>query len=70
MFDQIMDGDTASLRNRWMKFGPTIGMRVVRRDSEQEICGAFAGLGEQGQLILRDDSGELSEVLSGDIEYL
>jgi BirA family biotin operon repressor/biotin-[acetyl-CoA-carboxylase] ligase len=67
LFDMYQDREFDSLRSAWEEFGPPRGSRVKRVDTNQEIVGQFEGLGNAGQLILRDADGMLREIYSGDV---
>lgn len=67
LFDQFLDADIDGLRKAWQEYGPVAGARMKRIENSHTFEGEFAGLGDSGQLLLRDQSGELREVFSGDI---
>lgn len=69
MHDDILEGETDSLRERWLALGPALGTRLTRRETNAVISGNFAGLGNRGQLLLRRDHGAIEEFVSGDIVY-
>jgi BirA family transcriptional regulator, biotin operon repressor / biotin---[acetyl-CoA-carboxylase] ligase len=55
------------IRERWERFGPPRGTRLQRREAEEVVEGIFEGLGDGGELLLRDDSGKLRKLLTGDV---
>ncbi|MCB1059498.1 MAG: biotin--[acetyl-CoA-carboxylase] ligase [Calditrichaeota bacterium] len=67
LFDLYQDREFEAIRSAWTEFGPRRGARVKRVDAAQEIVGEFEGLGDAGQLLLRDGTGVLREIYSGDI---
>lgn len=69
MYDDILEGETDSVRERWLALGPALGTRLTRREKDTFISGSFAGLGKRGQLLLRIDHGVTEEFVSGDIDY-
>ncbi len=68
LYDLLLEGKPEVLRERWMRLGPPIGTSMTRVESGSAVSGKFAGLGERGQLLLRDDNNVLREIFSGDIE--
>lgn len=68
LYDDLRDGKTDTIRERWRAFGPEVGTSLIRRDRNVEESGTFQGIGERGQLLLRDPQGKLHEIFSGDIE--
>ncbi|MBL0060478.1 MAG: biotin--[acetyl-CoA-carboxylase] ligase [bacterium] len=67
LFDQFLDNDFDGLRVAWEEFGPQKGARMKRVELPNIIEGEFEGLGENGQLLLRDAEGMIQEVYSGDV---
>ena len=68
LYDEFLDGKTSVLCAHWLQYGPLIDAPIRRQEGDQVIEGTFAGLGEQGQLLLRRKDGTLTELFSGDIE--
>ncbi len=67
--DQLRSGNTDSIRTVWQEFGPPLGTQLTRRERGVEISGAFAGIGTGGQLLLRDNNGDIHEFYSGDVTH-
>lgn len=68
--DKFFDDDLRYLRAAWEEFGPKVGSRIRRIEPPNTIEGEYVGLGEFGQLLLRNSHGEIQEVYSGDIVAL
>jgi BirA family transcriptional regulator, biotin operon repressor / biotin---[acetyl-CoA-carboxylase] ligase len=68
LFDEYLEGDCDRLRGQWREFGPRRGDPIVRREGVNTVSGWFEDIGEQGQLLLRDESGLIHEVFSGDVQ--
>jgi BirA family transcriptional regulator, biotin operon repressor / biotin---[acetyl-CoA-carboxylase] ligase len=68
LFDNYLDGKCAGIRDRWERFGPVKEAMITRREGNEILIGHYLGLGEQGQLRLRDDSGNIHDLYTGDIE--
>ncbi|MDO3409639.1 biotin--[acetyl-CoA-carboxylase] ligase [Saccharibacillus sp. CPCC 101409] len=56
------------IRLLWESLSVTLGREIVVRDARGERRGRAAGLGEQGELRLETEDGEVLPVYSGDIE--
>ncbi len=69
LFDMLLDKEFERIRSAWGEFGPSPGTWMRRVESDTVIEGTFAGLGECGQLLLRDGDGILREIYSGDVSY-
>ncbi len=67
LYDQFLDNDLDGLRSAWEEFGPRKGAHMKRVESPNFVEGEFAGIGENGQLLLRNTEGVIHEVYSGDI---
>lgn len=67
LYDLFLDKDYGALRVAWEEFGPRRGARMKRIELPNVIEGEFEGLGENGQLLLRDAEGVIQEVYSGDV---
>lgn len=69
LFDMLLGKEYELIQAAWGEFGPIQGTRMKRVESNSVIEGTFAGLGECGQLLLRDGDGILREIHSGDVSY-
>jgi BirA family biotin operon repressor/biotin-[acetyl-CoA-carboxylase] ligase len=67
LFDQWLNHEFDSLRQAWEYFGPDTGVELIREQDGESVRGSYAGLGSYGQLLLRDERGELTECFTGDI---
>jgi len=61
------EGGFAALRTEWEKRVPNIGQSVTVRDAGAEKTGLLSGFGDDGELLLRDESGTLISVWVGDL---
>jgi BirA family biotin operon repressor/biotin-[acetyl-CoA-carboxylase] ligase len=68
LFDLFLEGSVSELRARWERFGPARDTWLTRREGAEMLTGQFQGLGESGQLRLRDRAGGTREIYTGDIE--
>jgi BirA family biotin operon repressor/biotin-[acetyl-CoA-carboxylase] ligase len=69
LYDSLREGDTGLIRDAWREFGPSLNTPITRIERGIKMSGAFAGLGEGGELLLRDSEGKVHEFYSGDIVY-
>jgi BirA family transcriptional regulator, biotin operon repressor / biotin---[acetyl-CoA-carboxylase] ligase len=67
LLDSFHDKNVNEIRDRWERFGPPRGTRLLRREADAVVEGVFEGLGANGELLLRDDSGKLHKLLTGDV---
>ena len=57
-----------SIRLLWESLSVTLGREIAVRDLKGERRGVAHGLGEQGELMMRTEEGDIVPVYSGDIE--
>ena len=67
LYDALREGESESIRSAWRKHGPAINTPLTRKERGEEISGMFAGIGSEGQLLLRDSKGVIHEFFTGDI---
>jgi BirA family biotin operon repressor/biotin-[acetyl-CoA-carboxylase] ligase len=67
LFDDLLEKRFDELKAKWYAFGHPIGSTLTREEAGQTISGTFEGLGEHGQLLLRDEQGMLHELFTGDL---
>jgi BirA family transcriptional regulator, biotin operon repressor / biotin---[acetyl-CoA-carboxylase] ligase len=67
LFDLLIGNNFESLKKMWMKYGMAIGDATTRKEGMEVIEGSFAGLGDQGQLLIRDLYEHIHEFYSGDV---
>jgi BirA family biotin operon repressor/biotin-[acetyl-CoA-carboxylase] ligase len=60
-------GGFSKVRKNWEANVPSIGKPVTVRDGDSERSGLLAGFGEDGELLLQDESGTVSPVWAGDV---
>jgi BirA family biotin operon repressor/biotin-[acetyl-CoA-carboxylase] ligase len=68
LFDDFLEGRREPIRMRWERFGPPRGTMLTRSEGSSSFAGRFAGLGDDGEIRLADESGTIHEFRSGDIE--
>ena len=68
LYDDLLDEKSSDISERWLKLAIPLGTAMRRVSAGNVISGTFAGLGERGQLLLKDDSGTVHQLFSGDIE--
>lgn len=68
LFDEASAGNPRELCERWERFGPERGSRMVRSTGREKVEGYFAGLGDQGQMLLQTSDHGIIEIFSGDID--
>ncbi len=61
------DDGFASIKQRWLDYGPTVGQELKVNTGVEVITGAFAGLDEHAGLQIHLPDGSLQIVLAGDI---
>jgi len=57
----------APIKQRWLEFGPSVGQELEINTGVDVITGAFMGLDQQGELILRLPDGSQQVIVAGDI---
>lgn len=57
----------APVRSRWLERAHPTGTMLRALAPDGEIAGSFAGLGDDGALLLHDESGGVRHVLAGDV---
>jgi BirA family transcriptional regulator, biotin operon repressor / biotin---[acetyl-CoA-carboxylase] ligase len=67
LYDALRAGDTGAIRGAWSEYGPPAGTPIVRNEQNSTLSGVFEGIGDYGQLMLRDAEGKMHEFYSGDI---
>lgn len=70
LFDMLLDGKYDDIRCEWERFGAAQGSPIRRVEADFAVDGSFVGLGEFGQLLLRDANGDVREFHSGDVVLL
>ncbi|HKL21344.1 MAG TPA: hypothetical protein VJ904_06030, partial [Tichowtungia sp.] len=65
--DEWADGGFSNLRKNWEAHVPGIGKPVCVRDGDSLRQGTLHGFGENGELLLRDETGVVSPVWAGDV---
>ncbi|RPH94086.1 biotin--[acetyl-CoA-carboxylase] ligase [candidate division KSB1 bacterium] len=68
LYDRFMAHDWAGLRFQWERYAPERGTPMTRREGTEVFSGWYEGVGDGGQLLLRDETGIIREFWSGDIE--
>lgn len=61
------EGGFCAFRNDWEARVPMLGKNVTVRDGETERTGFLAGFGNDGELLLRDETGAVSAIWAGDL---
>jgi BirA family biotin operon repressor/biotin-[acetyl-CoA-carboxylase] ligase len=67
VYRQILSGHTQPFLDGWLKRAAYLGEMVEIVEGDQTHSGRFAGISPYGALILRDQSGEMREVHTGDL---
>ncbi len=65
--DEWVLGGFSKVRKNWEAKVPNIGKTVTVRDGSAFRTGILSGFGENGELLLRDESGNLSTIWAGDL---
>jgi BirA family biotin operon repressor/biotin-[acetyl-CoA-carboxylase] ligase len=60
-------GGFAPIRAAWLKRGAAFGTALRLRLGEETVMGRFAGLDEEGALMLQEESGATRLVTAGDV---
>jgi len=61
------EGGFSKVRKKWESNVPNLGKMVAVRDGDSERTGLLAGFGDDGELLLRVESGELVSIWAGDL---
>lgn len=56
-----------ALKYEWLRFAPPVGSQISVTSETGEIAGRFAGLDDDGALLMEDDRGVLSRISYGDV---
>jgi len=67
--DEWAQDGFAGVRGNWEAKIPNIGRSVTVRDGGLFRSGLLTGFGDDGELLLRNDSGEISSIWAGDVSY-
>jgi BirA family biotin operon repressor/biotin-[acetyl-CoA-carboxylase] ligase len=67
LYDALRADNTDAIRSAWSEYGPSQGTPIVRSEQNSTLSGTFEGIGDCGQLMLRDAEGKIHELYSGDI---
>lgn len=67
--DEWAQGGFSKVRKSWESKIPDIGKTVIARDGNTTRIGILAGFGVDGELLLRDEHGNLSSVWAGDLGF-
>jgi BirA family biotin operon repressor/biotin-[acetyl-CoA-carboxylase] ligase len=67
LHDALCAGDTETVREAWNEYGPSPMTPIVRSEHGSTLTGTFEGIGDCGQLLLRDADGKIHELYSGDV---
>ena len=59
----------APLRRAWLEWACGLGEAVVARLPDETVSGLFAGLDEDGALLLGQEQGEVRRILAGDVFF-
>ncbi|QHI70400.1 biotin--[acetyl-CoA-carboxylase] ligase [Tichowtungia aerotolerans] len=65
--DEWAQGGFSRVRKKWEAHVPNIGKMISVRDGDAFREGLLAGFGENGELLLQDQSGTVSPVWAGDV---
>ena len=65
--DEWAQGGFSKVRKKWEENVPTIGKMLSVRDGDAIRAGLLAGFGDDGELLLQDESGTVSPVWAGDV---
>lgn len=57
----------APVRRAWLARGTPVGAPLVARTGRETFTGAFAGLAEDGALLLREQGGGVRRIAAGDV---
>ncbi len=64
-----LSSDFESIISRFRAFEQTTGKRVFIDVAGARICGSAIGIDEDGFLLVEDDTGKISKVISGDLQF-
>jgi BirA family biotin operon repressor/biotin-[acetyl-CoA-carboxylase] ligase len=64
-----LSSDFDSIINRFRAFEETTGKRVFIDVAGVRITGSAIGIDEDGFLLVQDDNGKISKVISGDVQF-
>lgn len=65
--DEWAQGGFSRVRKKWEEKVPTIGKMILVRDGDCLRQGILHGFGENGELLLQDETGTVTPVWAGDI---
>jgi len=65
--DEWAEGGFSKVRKNWEPKVPSIGKMISVRDGDAVRSGLLAGFGENGELLLQDETGTVSPIWAGDV---
>ncbi|HLH52252.1 MAG TPA: biotin--[acetyl-CoA-carboxylase] ligase [Verrucomicrobiae bacterium] len=68
VYQQVLDGDFATVADEWEHHCSTLGRRLVIQLGDRRVSGRAEALGEDGALLLRTEHGHLERIVGGDVQ--
>jgi len=69
-YRSILDGKKEEMLSEWRRLDSTAGRKVSVKMQDRIISGTARGIGEEGELIIRDFSGAVERVYAGEVAIL
>ena len=69
-YKNLLNGNKRALINGWLSLNCTIGNRIMVRDHDRTITGVAENIGQNGELIVKLESGETEIINAGDVTVL
>ena len=69
-YKNLLNGNKRALINGWLSLNCTIGNRIMVKDRDRTITGVAENIGQNGELIIKLESGGTEVVNAGDVTIL
>lgn len=69
-YKNLLNGNKRALINGWLSLNCTIGNRIMVRDQDRIITGIAENIGQNGELVVKLESGETEVINAGDVTVL
>jgi len=69
-YKNLLNGNKKAIINGWRSLSCTLGNRIMVRDHDRTITGVAENIGQNGELIVKLESGETEIINAGDVTVL
>ena len=68
-YEEFMEVGFSPVKEKWENYGFKLGKKIKIKNIKEEREAIFQGIAEDGALLVRDDSGKLQKLYSGEIQW-